>query len=409
MLTELVSFEANETRAATSWMLGSRAGYCKTTEIGGDCEHGDMGSFSLPAAKTWMISTHLCLQFCAQCARCRYMSVSPAHRDCSWFYSCALDSLHQDVSGVRSGRWHRSNRTRSHQKQSTSRLAIVVAAHRGAGRVLDWLRDEVHNNHRSHRSYIYLQTDCAADGGGCAPPPSMLPCTEAQRCELTLLPNAGREARAYLLHLLRVHAEPSLPSLTFFVQEDEAGALLPLMSSLMAEEPPAPAATIAHWPTDLYFASGARTLCTGGSRYCVGVATRTPANCTIDSALGPSVARVLRLVHGAAACPWAAPHACPRRGVFAVSSHAIRSRSYEVLARLYALAVEETQEAVRAWCVDLRWPRATLNAYAMEGLWHLVFGVSADARCVRQPDEAAARRGFDGLWCTAHHHEHYYS
>ena len=139
MRTELVSFEANETHAATSWMLGSRAGYCTSTEAGGDCERGDMGSFKLPAAKTWMISTHLCLQFCARCARCRYISVSPMHSDCSWFHSCELDSLREDVSGFRSGRWQSStsSRTRpSHQQRSTwTGLAIVVAAHKGAGRV----------------------------------------------------------------------------------------------------------------------------------------------------------------------------------------------------------------------------------------------------------------------------------
>lgn len=60
-----------------------RVGYCSTTDDApSDCEHADKGSVSkLPDAAA-------CAAFCRRCHRCRFISFSASHSDCSWFHSC---------------------------------------------------------------------------------------------------------------------------------------------------------------------------------------------------------------------------------------------------------------------------------------------------------------------------------
>ena len=68
-------------------------GVVQTTEGDeGDCDRGDKGSFrvgepALPHLKA-------CVDACKGCTRCRYVSFSTSHEDCSWFHSCDLGRLH---------------------------------------------------------------------------------------------------------------------------------------------------------------------------------------------------------------------------------------------------------------------------------------------------------------------------
>ena len=74
-------------------------GHCGTTQLDkrGDCARGERGNFLL-APTAWassVLPSHdlpvaiaECLQACASCARCKYISVSTRHRDCSWYASC---------------------------------------------------------------------------------------------------------------------------------------------------------------------------------------------------------------------------------------------------------------------------------------------------------------------------------
>ena len=43
-----------------------------------------------------------CLGRCARCSRCRFVSLSPTHRDCSWFHACA-GRLSASVAGFVTG------------------------------------------------------------------------------------------------------------------------------------------------------------------------------------------------------------------------------------------------------------------------------------------------------------------
>lgn len=80
--------------------LGSgRVGYCSGTHDGepGDCLAGWGGS--------WALGPHLCTASqCAtrcrlDCPRCRYISFSLDHQECSWYHACPIDTLRQDVGG----------------------------------------------------------------------------------------------------------------------------------------------------------------------------------------------------------------------------------------------------------------------------------------------------------------------
>ncbi len=103
LLTVRVPGRRRSERRCHPWMSVARSGYCEKTVDGyaGDCENGNKGSWSLSAheARTWGHAAAACVERCAGCSRCRYVSLSVNMLDCSWFNSC--DELKTDVSGFR--------------------------------------------------------------------------------------------------------------------------------------------------------------------------------------------------------------------------------------------------------------------------------------------------------------------
>ena len=82
-----------------------RAGYCAATETGdaGDCARGHKGSWRLhPWMRGWtrgIFDELSCVRHCVRhCARCRFVSVSMADGDCSWYHDCAVDALQTQFS-----------------------------------------------------------------------------------------------------------------------------------------------------------------------------------------------------------------------------------------------------------------------------------------------------------------------
>ena len=72
---------------------GWTPGYCDLTNGAGDCSAGDKGTWSLRslglrAPYSWAAAAAACLRRCRSCARCRYVSISRAWDDCSWFFAC---------------------------------------------------------------------------------------------------------------------------------------------------------------------------------------------------------------------------------------------------------------------------------------------------------------------------------
>ena len=102
--------------SARDWLSNSVPGYCALTRQGdrGDCARGDSGSFLLNSTAAvrdrddnvtiWEVWVDACLQACAGCARCRYVSASPTWSDCSWAHDC--NRLRRDVTHFRSGTAH---------------------------------------------------------------------------------------------------------------------------------------------------------------------------------------------------------------------------------------------------------------------------------------------------------------
>ena len=63
------------------YRLTPRSGPCAPTDLGGDCSIGSQGSWSSEDLTD-------CIQRCAACSRCKHLSFSARHSDCSWFHSC---------------------------------------------------------------------------------------------------------------------------------------------------------------------------------------------------------------------------------------------------------------------------------------------------------------------------------
>ena len=74
---------------------GWAAGYCAATSGQSDCAAGDMGSWLLSAAEavTLKAAAAACVRKCRACSRCKYVSVSAAWNDCSWFHDCVHPEL----------------------------------------------------------------------------------------------------------------------------------------------------------------------------------------------------------------------------------------------------------------------------------------------------------------------------
>ena len=81
-----------------------RLGHCGVTSDGdvGDCANGAQGSLVVSANAFEVTDEVSCAHFCTTlCARCRFISFSLRARDCSWYASCDMSSLHQDSTWLK--------------------------------------------------------------------------------------------------------------------------------------------------------------------------------------------------------------------------------------------------------------------------------------------------------------------
>jgi hypothetical protein len=96
--------------AARRWVQRARAGYCARTVDSGrpwmeSCLSDDKGVLPLSPqeAAWWPAAAQACLSRCARCQKCRFVSISSAWKDCSFFASCDLTRLRRDIPDFRSG------------------------------------------------------------------------------------------------------------------------------------------------------------------------------------------------------------------------------------------------------------------------------------------------------------------
>ena len=102
--TRLAAYRLSVFSDAETWLSRAKVGYCGETRERGDCVAGDKGTLDLSAtifSAGWSKSAAACLVKCKACARCRFVSVSLLQRDCSWYATCQMEALAQQVSGFR--------------------------------------------------------------------------------------------------------------------------------------------------------------------------------------------------------------------------------------------------------------------------------------------------------------------
>jgi hypothetical protein len=100
-----------------SSLAEARHGYCATTSSGiwGDCLAGIKGSFgTLPEGILRQgpeSALEFCVGRCRMCGRCRFVSVSVALNDCSWYRHCRFDALLRDTDGFWTAQVRRTGRS----------------------------------------------------------------------------------------------------------------------------------------------------------------------------------------------------------------------------------------------------------------------------------------------------------
>ena len=67
------------------------AGFCATTQEGGNCSHDDQGSF-IGGAGSESIESCALQCFKQKCTKCNFVSNSQGLRDCSWYANCDIDA-----------------------------------------------------------------------------------------------------------------------------------------------------------------------------------------------------------------------------------------------------------------------------------------------------------------------------
>lgn len=99
--------------SADRWIATSFTGHCGETKSAGNCDSGDKGSLGIPSGAPFDFASAVddCLQRCARCSRCRYISVSVKWRDCSWYHRCERS---RDVLCFRSGPSYSEVELRTH-------------------------------------------------------------------------------------------------------------------------------------------------------------------------------------------------------------------------------------------------------------------------------------------------------
>ena len=93
--------------ARSSMAVEWRNGYCGLTEEGhSDCLADARGAWSLSEeqARSQESAAAVCADRCAECPRCRFVSLSRHARECSWFADCDRSQLLTKEQGFRSAR-----------------------------------------------------------------------------------------------------------------------------------------------------------------------------------------------------------------------------------------------------------------------------------------------------------------
>jgi hypothetical protein len=219
---------------------------------------------------------------------------------------------------------------------------------------------------RSTQIYLHCQSRIEH----CRVPLDLLECDATIGCSLHKLRNVGREAHIYVHHLSSLHlVNTSLPTMTFFTQENELGDLDKYLFD----------AIDGVLDTSIWFVASRSTACYGGAEcgrnFCWRGQDLAPAMNKIFSILGRT-------------CP-SAPFACGLRGSFGVHRNSILGHKQETYGAMLALTEDSRPGPPVLGCngpdqqtvykMSSRKETATWFAHAFERLWPSIFGAGTAA------------------------------
>lgn len=139
---------------ARAWLADAKNGFCGHTshEMGYNCSSGTRGSFGLSVAssKSLLQAVCTCLRKCELCERCKYITVNPQIRDCSWYAKCDLTRLHTKYDGFLSGPVHQLGLDRQgRQPLPLQRVLLFMHLEKTAGTLVRHVM-KTHGWHSTH-------------------------------------------------------------------------------------------------------------------------------------------------------------------------------------------------------------------------------------------------------------------
>lgn len=333
----------------------------------------------------------------------------------------------------------------------TLRYALVVSAYRAHGEVVDFVRelDALCSSSKAcprlrSRLEVLFYAHCEHASACTHARQRLAFCANsaALACRVVLLPNVGREASAYLHHVLNAYADPQMADLTLFLQEDEFAGMLHLAQAVAGLSPVSRKLTSLSPKTERCAGPhqmSKTNICSelpsevalrrfqqlGSFSFVASMADTARGGAECGASLGQEscscghyISPYVRLVLSQAGvgCP---PTTWTFAGKAAMAVHrdAIRSVGIGTYSALHALATNGTKHPMRmraclpcaegltsgAWCAELELPLGDLVALAMERAWSLLFGAGDGSSCDDEPLsgwEPSRSSVFRGLWCA---------
>ena len=167
--TDVVTLRTNLSHGSLS-LVNAAHGLCGATHnrVEFDCERDQKGHWQLSTeqASTYAAAAQACLNLCAHCSGCLWISFSPLHGDCSWFRDCSPGSLQRTTAGFVTGlvahvkelssgqviyaRRHHTSTSPSILRHATNALSLIEPLDRVKNLTLEDFRLQVRSQLSSH-------------------------------------------------------------------------------------------------------------------------------------------------------------------------------------------------------------------------------------------------------------------
>ena len=123
-----------------------------TDGVQADCQTGQSGALGLPreAFANWVSLRTACQARCLRCERCRFVSFSLEHSDCSWYSSCQPPPPGQQLRGAALWQSFRTVQVRS----ANATTAGATTSNKPAAKILAQERLRLHQRQQAQRGVV---------------------------------------------------------------------------------------------------------------------------------------------------------------------------------------------------------------------------------------------------------------